>query len=465
MKQQRLIPLILVMLFSMSACEKLLVKEPTNVRVGASAVKTSADVQQLLNSAYDILRSNELMGGNDWLVAELLADNLNASQVTGNYLAVYNRNTTIFNAAGRNLWDNFYTCINRSNLVLEAVEKVTGIKPEDRANMRGQALFIRAFCHFELVRLFAQPWGYSSKNDHDGVPLRLSSSLKPIGRATVFDVYTQVLSDLNNAIQELPADITPGIANVWAAKGLLARVYFQQNNFFFALKYSKDVVENGASIFQGNLKLRFNAANSTDNVFELSTDGSGSGDAKSGSLLLSNYYSVGKRPVISYSTDFYGELKRDAGEQRVNDWCVLVPASGSDPELYEPSKLNYSLSFRIPVIHLAEIKLIYAESALEQSDVSSSKIQLNDIRNRAGLSKITTSNVADLKDEIRHQRRLEMVLEGNRIHDLKRQAVRDANNPFIRNAPWNCPGMVLAIPDDEMSANPLIRQNELGGCN
>jgi len=457
---------LFVLIFAMSSCDKLLDIKPDNVRVEGEAIRTEADLQFLLNSVYDALRSDYFMGGNDWVAAELLADNLNANSVTGNLQAIYNRNTTIFNSVSRQLWDQAYTCIYRCNLVLKYVQTVNGLKPEVKAKIMGEAHFLRAFCHFELVRFFAQPYGFSPGNGHLGIPIRIVPGILPIARNTVNDVYTQVISDFNFAILELPSDYSSGRPNLWAAKAMLARVYFQENDFFFALKYAKDAVENSSAIFQPDFTKRFSNATNTDNLFELLSNGSGTTGQQSGALLGSLYTSTINKPTLTYTKDFYNELKRDAGEKRLGDWSKLVPANGSNPEDYYPTKLNYSVRFNIPVIQLVEMKLIYAESALEEGDPTTAKIQLNDVRLRAGLSKYTTSNTALLFDEIRHQRRLEMVLEGNRVHDLKRQAIRAGGGAFlIRNAAWNCPGLVLAIPDDEMSANAKMVQNILGGCN
>lgn len=71
---------------------------------------------------------------------------------------------------------------------------------------------------------------------------------------------------------------------------------------------------------------------------------------------------------------------------------------------------------------------------------------------------------SDLINLIRMQRRLEMVGEGNRLHDLKRIAVFENANLSINGAPWDCPGMVVQFPDDELNGNPGMSANEEGGC-
>ena len=50
------------------------------------------------------------------------------------------------------------------------------------------------------------------------------------------------------------------------------------------------------------------------------------------------------------------------------------------------------------------------------------------------------------------------------MHELKRIAIRDTPNLLIRNAPWDCPGMVCQLPDNELKGNPEMESNPQGGC-
>ena len=43
------------------------------------------------------------------------------------------------------------------------------------------------------------------------------------------------------------------------------------------------------------------------------------------------------------------------------------------------------------------------------------------------------------------------------MHDLKRIAVSENQNLSIRGAPWDCPGMVVQFPDDELNGNPACK--------
>uniref|UniRef100_UPI0040481B95 RagB/SusD family nutrient uptake outer membrane protein n=1 Tax=Mariniflexile sp. TaxID=1979402 RepID=UPI0040481B95 len=74
----------------------------------------------------------------------------------------------------------------------------------------------------------------------------------------------------------------------------------------------------------------------------------------------------------------------------------------------------------------------------------------------SGLSKVQLITL------VREQRRIELLGEGNRINDLKRIGVNETSLT-IRNAPWNCNGMVFQFPATEVFTGFI--QNPTGGCN
>lgn len=447
------------------SCTKVLDLKPKNGRIDGDAVKTITDLKELLNSAYDALRSDDFYGGSLWITQELLADNLSESNVNGSMLAVYNRNTSLFNQECKRIWNTGYTVIYRSNLVLKYVETVGGLNPSEKANIRGQALFLRACARFELVRLFAQPYGYTQNNSHPGIPLRLVAEKSLVGRSTVGDVYEQILTDLNIAVQELPGDVNSGYANVWAAKALLAKVYFQSNNFILANKNAKAVLNNGPYVLMNDIRKRFTYSGNTENIFELKSTGTSLPGQESGKRLKEYFRNTnGGLSFLKGALGYYNRLLVDSTDQRFKYWVKFIGNSSGGYNI-NITKLNYYDYFNIPVFHLAEMKLIIAESSAELGQLTDALNELNEVRRRVGLASYSSLFQNEIIQEARNQRQIEMFLEGTRINDLRRIAIRGDKSLKIRGSAWDCPGMVLAIPDDEISANPDILQNTPGGCN
>lgn len=448
----------------LSQCENLLDEKPRNVKLEEDAIKNATDIQHLLNSAYDMYRSPEFMGGNLWAISELMADHVEGGNIQGSLAGFYNRSTSIFSEEVRDLWSIPYIVIYRCNLVLRALGRVNGLKPEERARFRGQALFLRASCHFELVRMFAQPSGFNAGNTQPGVVLRLLPNQNPALRNTVSEVYSQIITDLNTAVQELPGDIVPGTANVWAAKALLAKVYFQQNNFELAYTFAQDVADNGPAIFSTNIQYRMSKTRQLDVLFDLPSVGNTLPGQQNGERLQAYFKSTTGRPPLGIVAGLYNSASQDTSDLRGKHWVKYFPGTVSQPPAYYSTKYNNDDIIHIPVIHLAEIKLIFAECAAEKGRLTLALAQLNEVRRRAGLPSYNSLYDYEIIDEIRKQRSLEMMLEGNRLHELKRQATLRNRNLRIRNAPWDCNGLVVVLPDIEISANPNIVQNPTGGC-
>jgi hypothetical protein len=93
---------------------------------------------------------------------------------------------------------------------------------------------------------------------------------------------------------------------------------------------------------------------------------------------------------------------------------------------------------------------------------------INDIINRAygvGSSLLLPANATGptLRDAVRRERELEMVFEGDRLQQLKRIGAK-GENVTIRNAPWNCNGLIMVFPTNEVFQNPGFVQNPAGGC-
>lgn len=125
------------------------------------------------------------------------------------------------------------------------------------------------------------------------------------------------------------------------------------------------------------------------------------------------------------------------------------------------NKFNRSI-FHVPLLHYSDILLIRAEAAAETNNVAQAEMDINQILSRAGLSTVTGISRDQLIDLARNQRRIELLGEGNRVNDLKRIGVQETSLT-IRNAPWNCNGMLFQFPATEVFTGFV--QNPVGGCN
>lgn len=460
MKAIRL-PLFGLLLLLSTSCEKFLEIKPEGEIPTEEALQTPRDVQLLLNSCYDVMRSGKFLGGKVQILSELMGDNMDGRVLSGNWLSYHSHNTDIFNQDTRDVWSEPYIMIYRCNVLLENMASVPGMTDGEINRITAEAKFLRALGHFELVRLFAQPYGYTSDNSHPGIPLRLEASQEALARASVGDVYAAIIADLEAAIGALPTT-NNGYATSWAAKGVLAKVYFQMNDFSNAYAYADDVIANGGFALNTDVMARYAPTSNTENIFSAISTGNLD---NSGGSLVSAYRSVdlNNPPAGRFTRDLYDLATVDSSDLRGQNWYVLANA-GQQNELVLTTRFNESY-FSVPIVHLAELLLIRAESAAENGNTAVASDDLNTIRNRAGLADVASGlDAASLIVLIRTERRLEMVGEGNRVQDLKRQGARGVPGLLINGAPWDCPGMVAQLPDEERAGNPTIVLNPTGGC-
>lgn len=410
------------------------------------------DVVENLNSAYRALAEGSFMGGLMQNMAELMADNIDASLVNNqDWLKHYNRRTDIFTGSTRTMMHQGGRVIGRANSTLEQLDKFE-FSTEDRNRITGEALFLRALGHFELVRMFAHPYGFRSDNAHPGISIHTAFQTEPVERASVGAVYDQIISDLMDAAQLLPKE--NGVyATEYAAKGMLARVYFQMNDFENAARLADEVI--GSGVFSlDSLDGRFRLGASPEVIFSL-VGSTGAGTDFDAGGDLRNVYRPANQARFQLSNNYFlNESAKDNDKRgRWYDGFNLV-------------KFPEEVRIRLPLVHLTELMLIRAEAAAENGgDLQQAIADLSAIRIRAGLPEVpVVSDAAEVRRIARLERRFELVGEGNRLHELKRQAVLDNAGLLIRNAPWDCPGMVCQIPDNELAGNINYPPNEEGGC-
>ncbi|MBN3584819.1 RagB/SusD family nutrient uptake outer membrane protein [Algoriphagus aestuarii] len=132
-------------------------------------------------------------------------------------------------------WSYPYQKIFYANVVLDGLKSFSPKSEIERQRMlelESSAKFYRAMGHFEVLMLFAEPFDPSIEGQL-GIPIRLSSDINvKSGRATMKESFAQIVSDLEEGMDNLPvkADI-PSRPSQWAANAMLGRVYLTMHAF------------------------------------------------------------------------------------------------------------------------------------------------------------------------------------------------------------------------------------------
>lgn len=119
-------------------------------------------------------------------------------------------------------------------------------------------------------------------------------------------------------------------------------------------------------------------------------------------------------------------------------------------------------------LRFADPYLLYVEALVEQNKLSEAQNALNDLVQNYDPAYDATgiTSIADLREEVRIQRRIELWGEGTSFFDMKRwnigitRNVASTNHRTIIDVPAGDKRLTYQIPQIEIDANPKIIQNE-----
>ena len=192
-----------------------------------AAVYTTDGIYTLFKDVLDYQGS--AYSGNQYvrhlfLMSELHGDNVVVSFASSDpffEVHTYKDNPTLYNLGY--FWYCAYKIIYGANSNIESIQEGAGVESD---HMLGENYFFRAIAHLHLSTLYSRP--YTRGRDNMGVVLRTSTDCSKTERATVGQVYDQIVDDLKDAIRLMEngkARGNKGYIDVNAARGLLTRVY------------------------------------------------------------------------------------------------------------------------------------------------------------------------------------------------------------------------------------------------
>ncbi len=132
-------------------------------------------------------------------------------------------------------WNHCYDGISRANDVLKVMALATDITAEKATQYKAEAIFLRAFWHFELKRTF------------NNIPYITDETPDPAKVSNTIDAWPLIEADLQFAVANLPtSQADPGRPTKYAAEAMLARVYmFDNNKFAQAKPLLDDIINSG----------------------------------------------------------------------------------------------------------------------------------------------------------------------------------------------------------------------------
>ena len=361
------------------------------------------------------------------------------------------------------IWRNIYEAMANANNILQyqpaLVEKYPYCANELKV-IKAEALFLRALCHFDLCRVFAQPYNYTSDASHLGIPIltKTPGAEDQIGRNTVREVYAQILQDLKESEEDFGNTPRTDVyhASRLAAQGLLARVYLYMEDWDNAIVYSSTVLDSVKLSYGSNYLDMYNKMiPGTEAIFRLN------GTKRSQSL--SSFYS--QMTPKALCADTLLQLLNDPQDLRTQ----LIQLENKSKTSFVTSKYTITTGnvdsdkHDDPfILRASEMYLIRAEAYLNKNELTKAASDIKMIIARA-LSKDVSEIVLPETDKaaltriLEKERAKELCFEGHQFFDItrrKQNLVRSANtNSNVKFLAYPNDRFVLPIPQKELETN------------
>jgi hypothetical protein len=480
---------------------------PTDALNTENVAGTPDGLPNVMNGCYALLKNNVMFNGyvdpgqnylwQYYQFSDYGGDDIVCGQVTEHplfYSFTYTHSPDQENI--RFFWYISYKIINGVNTVIELGEKI----PNPGSSVKqliGEAYFLRAFLHFNLLRVFAKP--YTQAPESPGVIIRRATTDDALApRATVKEVYNFVVEDLKKAASLMDQPRGAQYASKEAALGYLSRIYLYMNDADNTIVAANAVINSGRFQLESaeGFKTYFQKAiGSPESIFlvaQTKVDSRG----KEGSV-ASMVYSDGNS---GWGEEFASASLRKVMSEHPEDvrWSYILPlkdaatgqiARKNGIEIYYITKFSFqdgdpNLSSPV-MLRLSEVYLNRAEAYAMKGNVTGALNDVDEIRKRRGLQGALYNGQVprnkSLLETVLLERRLELAFEGHRTFDVYRNklnmvrnywgyhlsglqetdvnlAVEPTGYPNI-TINWNDPKTIFYIPVDEILANPACKQN------
>ena len=453
-----------------SSCKDFLIEEPVLKQSNELTFSTYSGLNSAAAALYSMMQSASWYDGQFILQSELRAGNAKnpvSLPGSGRY-----RNDTQWNYTANStssLWTYAYYTISWANNILNNLEgkSENNVSQQDWNNLKAEALFVRALCHFDLVITYAQP--YTAEPNSLGVPVILKTENGQPARNTVKEVYNQVVADLTEAEGLISdsytrKDISDAAAMVSksAIQALLSRVYLYMGEWQNSADYATKVINSGKySLLSGtdyvNMWSAQTAAKGGEIIFEVFGSNKNEYWDESGWTHLPYITGMGEEGSedICATSDLFN-LFEDADIRK-----ALFYKNENDNMInkYHGKEGGIPRQVNIPVLRLAEMYLNRAEAIYNGAAIAGASVR-GDLETIAGKRGATVPAQPNIFEE----RRKELFFEGHIVYDYARtktalartdfDGVKNKDIPAAPDYRWAMP-----IPKREMDANPNMVQN------
>ncbi len=351
-------------------------------------------------------------------------------------------------------WDDHVTLITLANIAIAKADSL-GLTDASTIKNVAEARFFRAYSYFDMVRTFGEVPIYNKK-------INASSELC-VAKSTIPQVYAFIDADLQFAAANLPTtwgSSYPGRLTSGAAKALHAKTYLYRQSWAQTLGLCQQIINAGTyglySPYYGIFKDA--GENSSESIFEIQAYVSPNGAIDQGCIFATTQ-GVRASTATGWNLGWGWNTPTDnlvnafeAGDPRKGSTILFsgqsddpstggygrvlpdhVSAGGPLPRKYWNKKIYADPAYRAStghsdnpnwinkrVIRYSDVILMAAEAANESGSGAQAATYLSQVRARVGMPAIAFVDQAQMRAAIKHERRVEFGVEGERFFDLVR---------------------------------------------
>ena len=463
---------LLVCLFCAGCCDWLDVRPKSQVKE-EDLFTSDAGFRDALTGIYALMGRVDTYGGNSTMgLLDMLAQTYSSVRADYSKALVYDYQDEMIKEMVGTLWSsNYYAIANCNYLLQNIADHGDVLGKETRSLIEGEALALRAFLHFDLLRGFAP--SYKMGAEDQGIPYVQEVTNQSVAPSTVSAVLELVLKDLKKA-QELLRPLDPiGPAfeeyeeseeyavddyitddgfwlyrksrfNYYGVTALMARVYLYKEDMPNALACAEEVINSG----------RFVCI--TDEILQVEQRTYSFVESMGRHEYITSLYvydlKKGRSDLYFKDVSTYGcvigeERKSGIFESAGLDLDIRSKRLFSIPDGSSREYVNkYFTGNRIPLLKLSEMYLIAAEAS---GDIRF----LNTLRDFRGYAGNALPADADLLKELRKEYQKEFIAEGQLFYFYKRQNLTAI--PFTSQT-MNRATYVFPMPDNELEFGNVL---------
>lgn len=460
---------ILVLVFLTTGCSNYLGVSPDN-RVQLTEIE---DYQALVTNAYP---------GAYYLFTEIMTDNykyydypgVNNSQLIEYFKPLYIWSDKYMQnlAVGPEVsWRDYYNNIYEANVVLGGIDHANGTDEKFRMQVKGEALLVRAYCHFMLVNLFGKQYNASTAANDPGIPYTTEPQKENIveyRRDNIQEVYDRI-----------EKDALTGAALLVDKKVKVPKYHFTKASAYaFLCRFYQYKEDWDKCIQYGEMSQNLNSA-----IREFISDYNEINFIKNPDDYANSYCATDKPNILlmnevkeynSYITSgFYANEFQKTGYEDNDYRKKIYNLYYNTTPIYQCRKFQTPPYAAVSLFTTEEVILNLAEAYIRKKNPDYEKAigLLNKIREKR-FSPYTPLTLEDLSagggesgkavlDKIINERRVELCYEGYRWFDCKRFQLEIKHT--IETGTYTLEGSdlryVLQIPELELSSNPGMTPN------